>query len=309
MRIRSWLIAAACLSGCHLDVSFDDSRFFCGGGGSCPADQSCVQDYCQATKPPGADAALLDDAAPLADADPGIPDARVSTIADSGATTPDAPPPPPPDAAPPPDAMPVCNLGHIADNFADGVTAPFWVAFNESPTTENETNGRLVITLQAGTAGSHFAGYVHATNTDGRGQHTHIELAVAPNSSSFANAFFKVQNADNFNNEATFILENGTLYMDTYDVNNTRLSRRSLTFNASNHRFWALEESNGKVSFLTSPDGSTWTLRDQEIDPFPFQNARVAFGGGTWRAETNPGSIQFEGLNSGPSTNCFGIPQ
>ena len=51
---------------------------------------------------------------------------------------------------------------------------------------------RLVITLQAGTAGSHFAGYVHATNTDGRGQHTHIELAVAPNSSSFANAFIRL---------------------------------------------------------------------------------------------------------------------
>src|SRR5438552_3791240 len=123
MRIRSWLIAAVCLAGCHLDVSFEDSHFYCGGGGSCPTDQTCVEDYCQAPVP-AADAAVpVDDAAPTPDAVPGAPDAHVSATADAATPPPppdaavphpDAAPPPPPDAAPPP----VCTLGHVADNFA-----------------------------------------------------------------------------------------------------------------------------------------------------------------------------------------------
>ena len=97
--------------------------------------------------------------------------------------------------------------------------------------------------------------------------------------------------------------------MDTYDANYNRLSRHFINFSATTHRYWAFEESGGRVFFLTSPDGSTWTQRDSEPVPFPFQNARLALGGGTWQSETSPGSTLFNGVNSGPSTNCFGVQQ
>src|SRR6185369_4985329 len=105
-------------------------------------------------------------------------------------------------------------LGHIADDFNSSATAPFWVPFNELPTTATETGGRLVIQLVGGTAGSHFAGYVYKDNTDARGQHVHVEVVGTPNPSSTGNAFFKLQNGTNFDNQATFILEAGVLYMD-----------------------------------------------------------------------------------------------
>jgi hypothetical protein len=307
---RRWVLFGLLLTGCQLDVSFTDSRFFCGNDqSSCPSGQACVQEYCQtiAVLPPDADP-------DQPDAEPGAPDA---SVVDANPDDPDAKPgtpdatPPPPDAAPPPDAMPTCTLGHIADDFSSSATAPFWEAFNESPTSASETGGRLVVTLVPNTAGSHFAGYVYKTNTDGRGQHIQIELVQAPSSSNgnAGDAFFKVQNGTNFNNEATFILEAGQLYMDTYDASYNRLSRKQIAFSASNHRFWALEEKNGTVSFLTSPDGSSWTVRESQPVPFPFQNARVAFGAGTWRSETNPGTVQLDNLNVGPSTDCFGQAQ
>jgi len=205
--------------------------------------------------------------------------------------------------------MPVCLLGHIADDFATTAVAPFWEPFNELPTTVSEVTGRLVVALVPNTPGSHYAGYVYRTNTEGRGQHIDVEIAVAPNSASAANAFFKVQNGTNYDNQATFVLEAGVLYMDTYDATYNRLSRRSLTFSATPHRYWAIEESGGQVLFLTSSDGTSWTVREQAPAPFPFQNARVALGGGTWKSESSPGNVQFNRLDVGPSTNCFGLAE
>ncbi len=297
----SWWLVGLLWAGCRLDVSFEESHFYCGSGGSCPADQACVQDYCQrsAVGPVDASTPLIDASPPQSDASPGNPDAQPGN--------PDAASPP--DAAPQPDAMPSCLLGNVADDFSTSATAPFWVSFAELPTTVSETAGRLVVSLAPNTAGTHFAGYVHGTITDGRGQHIDVEVAVAPNPSSAANAFFKLQNGANYDNQATFVLEAGVLYMDTYDASYNRLSRASITFSATNHRYWALEESGGQVRFLTSPDGTSWTLREQEPVPFPFENARVALGGGTWKSESSPGSVQFNRLNVGPSTNCFGYAE
>jgi hypothetical protein len=101
----------------------------------------------------------------------------------------------------------------------------------------------------------------------------------------------------------------GFLYMDTHNSAGTQVTRKMITFNPTTHRYWALEESAGQVRFQTSPDGVSWTTRETQPITFPFENARVALGGGTYKPESSPGTVQFNRLNDGPSTNCFGVPQ
>jgi hypothetical protein len=134
-----------------------------------------------------------------------------------------------------------------------------------------------------------------------------VEMARAPDGSSQANAFFKLQNGSNFNHQATFLVQAGRLSMDTADADNRLLSHAQLAYDPTAHRFWAFEEQDGSVSFLTSPDGATWTLRHRAPVPFPFEGARVSLGAGTWQAEASPGSVQFDNLNVGPPTDCFGV--
>ena len=88
-----WFLLA--LTGCSLDVKFEDSHYACENGGSCPLGYECRNDFCEPIEE-------QNDAAPLDAAASGL-DASQNVLADAALVPPDAPPP---DAALPPDAIP-----------------------------------------------------------------------------------------------------------------------------------------------------------------------------------------------------------
>jgi hypothetical protein len=286
------------LAACRLDVDFAASRYACDLTTSCPKGMACRQGFCSPEdaedgSPGGGDDDRPDaaggrrDAGPLdADAAPGSPDAA-------------------PDAAPP--DVPECLLGRISDDFAAPDPASFWMPFvPQPPAVADQGSGRLVVTLAANAPGSHYAGYTYASNSDGRGQRVQVELLQVPNASSHANAFFKLQNGANFANQAGFLVQSNVLVMDTADAAGLLLAHKTLAYSAVAHRFLALAEADGEITFSTSPDGAVWTVRQQTPAPFPLENARVSLGAGTWQAEASPGVARFDNLNSGAATDCFG---
>ena len=93
--LAAFLIIAAVLSGCALDVRYEDSHYACDSNGECPIGYTCEADFCERVEPGDVDAGGVDagaDATPFSlDAD--LPDATPAPI----------------DATPAPDASIPCT--------------------------------------------------------------------------------------------------------------------------------------------------------------------------------------------------------
>jgi hypothetical protein len=250
------------LVACRFEVSYDGSRFACPDG-VCPDGYACVAALCEPVGGPDPDAA------------PGTP------------------------AAPPgtPDAAPICRLADLRDDFGNPVRAPIWTPFQEQPAVVGEVSGRLRISLAAGIDGQHYAGYLSAYG-DARGQRVFAALATAPNPASGAQGFLKLEGkTGGLLDGASLIVEGGTLYALTNGPGGSSSSSRP--YQPDQHRYLAIVEQSGSVTFQSSPDGATWADLDTAPAPLPWDGVRLVLGGGTYQNEAAPGLVEWDDVNGG----------
>jgi len=65
-------------------------------------------------------------------------------------------------------------------------------------------------------------------------------------------------------------------------------------------KWWRLAESDGTLSFSTSPDGTTWTTLGSGADPFSLDEVGISIGAGTYEQVANPGEARFHCYNKPP---------
>ena len=83
-------------------------------------------------------------------------------------------------------------------------------------------------------------------------------------------------------------------------VNNVN-SDTYLPYDAAAMRWWRIQEANNSITFETSPDGTTWTVRRTVAKSFDLTQLKVVLQAGTWQNVAAPGAAVFDNLNVAPA--------
>jgi hypothetical protein len=184
----------------------------------------------------------------------------------------------------------------LQDDFNDNSTnTTIWNNAYNSSATYSETGGRVVITLANATSGSNYAGYSTLTTYNLTGSSSSVELVTTPSQSTNAQAIFKLQ--IDANNVIAFILSNGTLRFQKNVAGGGYTDVSSVTYSATDHRWWRIRESGGTTYYDTSSDAVTWTNRASLANPFAVTLLTQEISAGTYQSETSPGTAVFDHFN------------
>jgi hypothetical protein len=269
LSVAAWLVVFA--GGCRFHADYDGTDYRCSDG-VCPAGQVCVDGFCVA---PGGDV----------DADPGAADASGGDI--DG-------------------AVPVgpCGLASLlADDFDDGVEGPQWNDSYENGVTVTETGGRLVLTIPgAGATGS--GAYITDSTYDLRGSRVTVELVTPADTSTVQEAELILRSDTN---DRVILQQIGDLLQLYYRDDGTTNALLEIPFSASDHRFWAIAEQDGTLTWETSPDGSDWTVRHLVNDPpIDLSRVQIQVGASDQTGSAAGGTIRFDNVNGGePATGAW----
>jgi hypothetical protein len=145
----------------------------------------------------------------------------------------------------------------LTDTFTGGsINATNW------PTTSNATqSGTLILTMTGGGGNAFVA---DAGTLKFRDSYVLMENTAFPASTATENALFLRRSGDG-NERVGFVKINATLFFQNrYDAGASTgvvTDNTSIAYNSTNHRWWKLKETAGKVTYETSPDGTTWTVQ------------------------------------------------
>jgi hypothetical protein len=195
------------------------------------------------------------------------------------------------------DARPCGGTTHtITENFDDNLyNAALWGnAYDDNLTTYAETGGRLVINLGANSAND-WAGYMTSTGYQLANDRVFVEVPQI--SSPGTNTVLLLATSQTASNGPSIESEVGRLefrkraggaIMDLADV----------TYNAVEHRWWQIRDSNGRTYWELSRDGVSWTIGYEEPSA-ANTTAFITLVAGTNSAIASPGSAVFDNLNGG----------
>jgi hypothetical protein len=128
------------------------------------------------------------------------------------------------------------------------------------------------------------------------GERAWAEVTNAPATGN-QNAQFELVGADT-SDQLLMFTDNGTLYARER-ANNTQIYQQSLaTYNATTHRYWAIERQGGNALFRTSPDGTTWTtLATRAVDAgWAWSGMKMEFQAGIYDASSpSPMTVERAG--------------
>ncbi len=238
---------------------------------------------------------------PGPDADPNAPDADPNAP-DADPALPDAGPGDP-DAAVP--ASPCNQVTLVADGFATATRGPLWgSSYVNNGATTSQVSSRLRVTLAANQSAAAYAAYATDRLYDLTASRVVVNLPQMVNTASHAQAYFKVGKADGGTNLAWFEQENGTLYLRTRTAGVTS-APTTLSYSATQHRYWQFREAAGRLLFETSADGVTFTVRRDVAAPFDLTLVQVELGAGTYQAEASPGFAEFDDVNGGTASGSY----
>src|SRR5512139_3874531 len=123
-------------------------------------------------------------------------------------------------------------------------------------------------------------------------------------------AFCEVAQRPNVGNGTTdlylevYVAEQNSAYMQVQDsslyfgetVNNTP-NTTSVTYNATDHRWWRIRESAGTIYWDTSPDGNNWTNRRNKAVGLYYGRTKYRFLCGYYGTEPDPGVAIIDNFN------------
>jgi hypothetical protein len=188
--------------------------------------------------------------------------------------------------------VPPCNaITRFGDDFADGVLDSRW---SYSYGTFMEVGGEVVFPLVPNM--TTYAGYVASRYYDLRGSRMSIALAQAPGFNATA-GFSATYDP---NTGVRMILKNDTL-VGVRSATNVYEFEGQLPYDPVAHRYWAIEEHDGRIAYEVSPDGIKYTTFAEVDDPFDFSLVQPQFFAGTDNPDPAPGEAHFADYNGGKS--------
>ena len=206
-----------------------------------------------------------------------------------------------------PDADPAAHCGGtslLADDFEDGVRSPtLWgQSFdNGEPLLMIETAGYVVLSYAEGRPDGQYAEYRSTRTYDLRDDHVRLQVLTKPDGATRAQAYLSVLVDEA--HRIDVVAEEGNLLFLVQDPGRTVVDSVAIV---TADQWWQIRESGGTIYFGTSLDGASFIDRATVAAPFDVSAVTVLFGGGTYRAESDPGSATFDNLNGGVAsgTEC-----
>lgn len=137
------------------------------------------------------------------------------------------------------------------------------------------------------------------------GANSYIELVQAPSSTTDADALFDVGNNANMNDisQARYYriyVRHGTLIGERRTSPTVKTTLFSIPYDPVAHRFLRIRHNAGAVTLDTAPATGgvpgTWVQRYTEAwhSAIPLTSVLIEFRGGTFKQETNPGTVIFD---------------
>jgi hypothetical protein len=195
------------------------------------------------------------------------------------------------------DAKPCAGTTHtLTENFDDNTyNAALWGnAYTDTKTMYAETGGRLVITLGTSSAND-WAGYVTTLGYELANDRVFVEVPQI--SASGTNTMLMAAAAVTFNDGPSIESESGRLEFRKR-AGGTIMDLADIPYNAVEHRWWQIRESNGRTYWELSSDGLDWLTWYQEPSA-ASTTAFITLVAGTNGAQAAPGSAIFDNLNGG----------
>jgi hypothetical protein len=126
-----------------------------------------------------------------------------------------------------------------------------------------------------------------------------IEVPTVPSAATFADASLFLKADTNATSELHIQYEGGILYAQQI-VAGAQTNPASVTYNATNHRWWRIRESGGTTYWETSPTGlpGSWTEITHAVNPIAVTNMRATLIGACFESETNPGAFTVGNFNT-----------
>jgi hypothetical protein len=162
---------------------------------------------------------------------------------------------------------------------------------NDPQVTALEQNQQLEIAPISGTSGHHHNGYVSAATWNMTGAQARVEVKRVA-SYSASTIFYIGSNSDN---GYLIMEEDGQLFFKT-KIAGVETYPTPIQYNSVQHRFWRFRHNTAtdQITFETSADGSSWTVRHTVARQIAITSLRVELDAGTYAAEWNMGSAIFD---------------
>jgi hypothetical protein len=158
-----------------------------------------------------------------------------------------------------------------------------------------EQNNRLEISPQASQAASKFGGYTSPRNINFTQRWMQVEVVQTTNAASTVTSMnFGIASASD--RLAFIVFYNGSLLFRWQNAGG--FSDTSVTYNATNHRFWRLEHDGTNILWRTSADGSTWTTQRTVATPITITAVKLNMDCAGFGSVASPGTGIYDNFTS-----------
>lgn len=263
MGIRGISLAAllTALSGCTVSADYGGAGFACSADEPCKSGFDCSAGICIA-------------GAPGPDATP-RPDGGDDDL-DAGTIT----------------CLPPIEL---SDEFPGAALDPQWTQTIDNGTSAVVAAGILSLSPRPGSVPVRFARVRSAPFTL-EGKRVFAEIPGMVDTSSVALGEFLLASQANtfyFLRQSQGVVQFGTT------IGGTELITAATAYEASDHRWWQLRVTEGRVFADLSEDGSSWVNLDSVAADVIVGDLYVEFGAGTRESVAAPGVMQVDNVNAG----------
>lgn len=187
-------------------------------------------------------------------------------------------------------------IKYFRDDFEDNLVAEAWDALATGGAAVAETGQQARFTLpSSGGVGPHTARYTSKSACDLTGDRWPWNIGTMVATGVAATAF--MQFYSDGPNALQWIQLSGTLYARSI-VAGVSVDRYSVAWNATTHKFLALEQSSTNILWRTSTDGITWTTRATVALSSLFAVTDLFIDqGATCGNVASPGSLRLDDVN------------
>jgi hypothetical protein len=188
----------------------------------------------------------------------------------------------------------------LVDNFNDNtIDSAKWDPYGTS-TEVREVNGRVEI-RPAGNDSGNYAGYGSLATYDLTDSRVWIELVQPLRPADEAGVFLNAKL--DASNSLSIGVEQGVL-LCTVTVAGASTRKQRTPYDAVQHRWLRLRETDAVICWETSADGMAWTTQATHAVPFAVTALELGFGAGTGNSYPWPGVAIFDNFNALDATRA-----